>query len=191
MDRPPSPTRGRRTSFATPYEPALQANICRQSHLPHGFDVDDYLESLSHRWANAALGHRTSQVGTDGSVKLLQRVPEPALIALRGGRVPHLLALTIAGWIATVAPPVGFDPGPYAAEVREPARDQLAEATAGTSGVRDHVLAVLRSGLLPDDLVAHAAFEERVVELVTTIVHSGIRSAAKEAIQAVDYREVS
>ncbi len=173
-----------RTCIAGEYLPTIA--------LPHGFDVDDYLESLSHRWANAALGHRTSQVGTDGSVKLLQRVPEPALIALSGGRVPHLLALTIAGWIATVAPPSGFDPGPYAAEVREPARDQLARATAGTSGVRDHVLAVLRSGLLPDDLVAHAAFEERVVELVATIVHSGIRSAAREAAQAVTYsREVS
>ena len=90
-----------------------------------------------------------------------------------------------------MAPPSGFDPGPYAAEVREPARDQLAQATVGASGVRDHVLAVLRSGLLPDDLVAHAVFEDRVVELVTTIVHSGIRSAAKEAVQAADYREVS
>ena len=48
-------------------------------------DVDAYLDSLSHRWANAALGHRTSQVGTDGSVKLLQRIPEPALMALRDG----------------------------------------------------------------------------------------------------------
>ena len=88
-----------RTCIATDYLPTIA--------LPHGFDVDAYLDSLSHRWANAALGHRTSQVGTDGSVKLLQRIPEPALMALRDGRVPHLLALTVAGWIATVAPPPG------------------------------------------------------------------------------------
>ena len=36
--------------------------------LPRGFDVDVYVDSLSHRWANSALGHRTSQVCTDGSV---------------------------------------------------------------------------------------------------------------------------
>ena len=75
-----------------------------------GFDVDVYVDSLSHRWANSALGHRTSQVCTDGSVKLLQRIPEPAQMALRDGRVPHLLALTVAGWIATVAPPPGLRP---------------------------------------------------------------------------------
>jgi fructuronate reductase len=172
-----------RTCIATDYLPTIA--------LPHGFDVDAYLDSLSHRWANAALGHRTSQVGTDGSVKLLQRIPEPALMALRDGRVPHLLALTVAGWIATVAPPSGFDPGLYAAEVREPARDRLSQATLGVSGVRDHALAVLRGGFLPDDLVAHAAFRDRVVELVTTIVHGGIRAAAREAAQGVDYREVS
>jgi fructuronate reductase len=173
-----------RTCIATDYLPTIA--------LPHGFDVDAYLDSLSHRWANAALGHRTSQVGTDGSVKLLQRIPEPALMALRGGRVPHLLALTVAGWIATVAPPSGFDPGPYAAEVREPARDRLSQATLGASGVRDHALAVLRGGFLPDDLVAHAAFRDRVADLVTTIVHGGIRAAAGEAAQAVNYnREVS
>jgi fructuronate reductase len=51
---------------------------------------------------------------------------------------------------------------------------------------------VLRGGFLPDDLVAHAAFRDRVVELVTTIVHGGIRAAAREAAQAVNYnREVS
>ena len=173
-----------RTCIATDYLPTIA--------LPHGLDVDAYLDSLSHRWANAALGHRTSQVGTDGSVKLLQRIPEPALMALRGGRIPHLLALTVAGWIATVAPPPGYDPGRYAAEVREPARDRLSQATLGASGVREHAMAVLHNGFLPDDLTAHAAFTDRVADLVTTIVHGGIRAAAREAAQAVNYnREVS
>lgn len=159
--------------------------------LPRGFDVDDYLESLSHRWANAALGHRTSQVGTDGSVKLLQRIPEPALIALRDGRTPHLLALTVAGWIVAVAPPAGVDPGPYAAEIREPARERLTEVTRGASSPRDHALAVLRSGFLPDDLVAHDAFTDRVADLVATIARSGIRAAVQDAIEAIDYGRVS
>jgi fructuronate reductase len=159
--------------------------------LPTGFDVDAYLDSLSHRWANAALDHRTSQVGTDGSVKLLQRIPEPALMALRDGRTPHFLALTVAGWIASVAPPSGFDPGPHAAEIREPARDRLAEVTRGASSTRDHAMAVLRSGFLPDDLVAHDAFTDRVADLVAIIARSGIRAAAQDAARTVDYRGVS
>ncbi|MEW5809142.1 MAG: mannitol dehydrogenase family protein [Actinomycetota bacterium] len=151
--------------------------------LPRGFDTDAYLDSLSHRWANAALGHRTSQVGTDGSVKLLQRIPDPALFALRAGRVPHLLALTVAGWICAVAPPPGFDPGPYAHEIREPARPRLAAVTRGAPGPREHAMALLDSGFLPDDLTAHRAFVERVADLVATITRAGIRAAAREATE--------
>jgi fructuronate reductase len=151
--------------------------------LPRGFDTDAYVESLSHRWANAALGHRTSQVGTDGSVKLLQRIPEPALIALRAGRVPHLLALTVAGWICAVAPPSGFDPGPYAGEIREPARARLAAVTRGAPGPREHAVAVLDNGFLPDDLTSHRAFVERVADLVASIARAGIRAAAREATE--------
>ena len=172
-----------RTCIANEYLPSIT--------LPRGFDLEVYLDSLSHRWANSPLGHRTSQVGTDGSVKLLQRIPEPAQMALRDGRVPHLLALTVAGWIATVAPPPGFDPGPLAAEVREPARDRLVEVTRGASGAREHATMVLHNGFLPDELTAHTAFTDRVADLVTTIARSGVRAAAHEATQAVDYREVS
>jgi len=159
--------------------------------LPRDFDVDAYVDSLSHRWANAALGHRTSQVGTDGSVKLLQRVPEPALIALRDGRTPHLLALTVASWIVSVAPPPGVEPGPHAGEIREPARDRLAEVTRGSAGPREHAMAVLRGGFLPDDLVAHDAFTDRVADLVELISRSGIRAAARDAVESVDDRRVS
>ena len=159
--------------------------------LPKGFDVDAYLDSLSHRWANAALGHRTSQVGTDGSVKLLQRVPEPALITLRDGKIPHLLALTVASWIVSVAPPAGVDAGHHAGEIREPARDALAEVTRGCSGPRAHAMAVLRGGFLPDDLVAHDAFTDRVADLVEIIARSGIRVAARDAVEAADDRRVS
>lgn len=172
-----------RTCIANEYLPSIK--------LPKGFDLDVYVDSLSHRWANAALGHRTSQVGTDGSVKLLQRIPAPAQMALRDGRVPHLLALTVASWIATVAPPPGFDPGPYASEVREPARARLAEVTRGASGAREHAMMVLHNGFLPDELTAHAAFTDRAADLVATIAHGGIRSAAREATHAVNYREVS
>ncbi|MHA3024231.1 mannitol dehydrogenase family protein [Mycobacterium sp. BMJ-28] len=159
--------------------------------LPRGFDPDTYLSSLAHRWANADLGHRTSQVGTDGSVKLLQRIPEPALIALHAGRVPHVLALTVAGWICTVAPPAGFDPGPYAAEVREPARQRLTDVTRAAKDPREHAMSVLHNGFLPDALTAHTAFTDRVADLVLAITRSGVRAATREATEAaVDERKV-
>src|SRR5699024_7362671 len=73
--------------------------------VPAGLDVEEYIDSLSRRWQNHTLGHRTSQVGSDGSMRLPQRIPTPALHWLRRGRMPHLLALTVASWFAAVVPP--------------------------------------------------------------------------------------
>lgn len=152
--------------------------------LPTGFDPDEYIASLTSRWSNAPLGDRTSRVGSDGSTKLLQRVPEPAEQALAADRVPQHLALTVAAWICCVAPPSGFDPGRIAAEMQEPARDRLGEATRGATGPRAHARAVLAGGFLPDSLVQHSAFVDRVADLVDAIVRDGVRAAAAEAAQA-------
>jgi fructuronate reductase len=84
-----------------------------------------------------------------------------------------------------------LDPGPYAAEVREPARDRLAAVTRGSANPREHAMMVLRNGFLPDELTAHDAFTDRVADLVAVIARGGVRAAAREATQAVNYREVS
>ncbi|GAA2075331.1 mannitol dehydrogenase family protein [Microbacterium hatanonis] len=152
--------------------------------LPRGFDSAPYVEQLTHRWGNTALGDRTARVGSDGSTKLLQRIPDAALHALADGRVPHMLALTTAAWIAAVSAPPGFDAGPVAAEMNEPARERLAQATRGARTAREHARRVLTGGFLPDALVAHESFAGRVEELVDTIVHHGARAAAREATAA-------
>src|SRR5699024_10937225 len=42
--------------------------------LPTGFDADDYISQLDARWANPLIGHPTTQVASDGSLKLLQQI---------------------------------------------------------------------------------------------------------------------
>ncbi|MEA5453812.1 mannitol dehydrogenase family protein [Sinomonas sp. JGH33] len=163
---------------------AVHADYLPSIGLPRGFDVAGYLARLSHRWSNAPLGHKTQQVGTDGSVKLLQRVPEPALLALAEGRVPHLLALTIAAWICCVAPPAGFAPGPFADAMREPARERLAEITEGKTSPRENARAILAGGFFPDELVRFPEFTTRIEELVDTIVRHGAPAAASDAVAA-------
>ena len=150
--------------------------------LPSGFDADAYIAQLFVRWTNFALGDKTARVGSDGSAKLLQRIPAPAIRLLEKGRVPQQMALTAAAWIACVCPPQGFDPGPIAREMVEPKREALAAATAGASNVREHVDAVMRGGFLPDELVAYEAFTSRVAELVEIIVRDGVRAAAADAL---------
>lgn len=176
-------------SFAQPWVRDAVLELIRCDYLPtitlpEGLDVDEYVASLVARWSNAPLRDLTARVGSGGSTKLLQRVPAPAVQTLDAGRTPHLLALTTAAWIACVAPPSGFEPGPVAADMVEPAREQLAAATRGAATAREHALAALDAGVLPASLAARAPFRERVAELVETIARHGARAAAEDALRA-------
>jgi len=167
--------------------PAIRGAATRVLHdeylptvpVPADVDLDAYLGQLFSRWSNAALGHRTRQVGTDGSVKLAQRVPEPALEHLKAGRMPDHLALTVAAYLCCIAPPPGFDPGPHAAAMVDPARESLAPLSARPT--RDFAAAALGTGLLGAELAAHNDFAGRVAELVDVLIKHGVAEAAERA----------
>ncbi|RDG38428.1 mannitol dehydrogenase family protein [Streptomyces corynorhini] len=154
--------------------------------VPADIDPDTYVGQLFERWANTALGHRTQQVGSDGSVKLRQRVPDPALLHLRAGRMPHHLALTVAAYLCCVAPPPGFSPGPHATAMVDPARERLAAIArrVPVSGGAAYTAAVLDSGLLGTGLTEFPDFAARIAEFIDAIVRHGPGAAAAEAAGA-------
>lgn len=159
-------------------------SVLREEYLPTvpvpaGVDVEEYIEQLFTRFANSALRHRTRQVGSDGSVKLAQRVPEPALAHLVAGRMPHHLALTVAGYLCCIAAPPGFDPGPHAAAMTDPARERLAPLASRPTP--EFVRAALATGLLGEALAAHDAFAARVTDLLTVLLHHDVPTAIQEA----------
>ncbi|MCL3861608.1 mannitol dehydrogenase family protein [Actinotalea sp. K2] len=155
--------------------------------IPSGVDAGEYEEALFVRWQNSALGHRTSQVGSDGSVKLPQRVCVPALALLDAGTMPHHLALTVAAYLACVAPPSGFDPGQHARAIQDPAAQRLAALSArARSGVELAHLVFDGGRIFPAELAARGDFIDRVGELLDTITRSGPRAAAREAASASD-----
>lgn len=159
------------------YEPSVQ--------VPSGVDVREYEHQLFERWGNSALGHRTTQVGSDGSVKLGQRVPEPAARALDEGRMPHLIALTVAGYLSCLAPLPGFDPGPHAAAMTDPARESLAALAATARDGRDLARRVIAERRLLGRRLADAdGFIDRVGELVDLIARSGVAAAIDECVGA-------
>ncbi|MEU6118685.1 mannitol dehydrogenase family protein [Streptomyces sp. NPDC047117] len=152
--------------------------------VPDDVDLDAYVDQLFTRWANSALGHRTRQVGSDGSVKLRQRVPNPALLHLRAGRMPHHLALTVAAYLCCLAPSAGFDPGEHAAAMVDPARERLAALRARTADGPSFAAAVLDDGLLGNALPEHPAFATRVGEFIDLLHTHGPRAAAAEAARS-------
>ncbi|MBY4012731.1 mannitol dehydrogenase family protein [Rhodococcus fascians] len=150
--------------------------------VPDGVDIDDYIAQLFVRWSNSALGHKTAQVGSDGSAKLAQRIPDPALHHLRNGVVSQHLSLTIAAYLCCVCPPDGFDPGPHAHAMADPARARLAGLAASAASSEDFVRSVLERGdILPIELAQFPEFITRTAELMDTVVRHGPMAAAVEA----------
>ena len=150
--------------------------------VPSGVDVSAYEAELFVRWSNSALGHRTSQVGTDGSVKLRQRIPEPAIGLLSQGQMPHHLALTVAAYLCCVAPLGGFDPGPDAALMQDAARPLLTSLAGTSSTGRQLAQRVLvEHHLLGETLTQFDDFIDRVGELVDILHADGPRAAATDA----------
>lgn len=159
------------------YEPSVD--------VPSGVDIRAYEAELFERWGNTALGHRTGQVGSDGSVKLRQRIPEPALLALDAGRMPHLIALTVAGYLSCLAPLPGFDPGAHAASMTDPARDRLASSAASAKDGEEVARRAIHDlQLFGAELAHHDAFVTRVGALVDAIRRHGVGAAISDALSA-------
>lgn len=174
-------------SVAQPHIEGAARSILRHEYLPtlelpDGVDIADYEEQLFSRWRNTALGQRTSQVGTDGSVKLPQRVTEPVLQHLGQGVMPHHLALTVAAYVACVAPPAGFEPGPQARAIQDPATDRLQALAARHPQPASLMRAVFESGqVFPAVLADQADFVNRAGDLLNVIIAHGPHAAVREA----------
>lgn len=170
----------------TPIEQAARL-VLRNEYLPSvavpaGVDVSAYEEQLFSRWRNSALGHRTSQVGSDGSVKLRQRIPIPALQMLDAGTMPQLLALTTAAYLTCIAPINGFQPGAQAAAMEDPARGLLAALASRSSSGQDLAEMVLADHhLLGDELADRPHFIERTGEFIDILQSRGPLAAIADA----------
>ncbi|WLP92863.1 mannitol dehydrogenase family protein [Gordonia sp. NB41Y] len=177
-------------SVGRPLIAAAARSVLRHEYLPTvpvpaDVDIDKYIRQLFSRWSNTALGHRTSQVGSDGSVKLAQRIPEPALVALKSGRMPEYLALTVAAYLCAIAPPPGFEPGPHARAMTDPARERLVAMAQCATSTLDFVREVsISGGILPTSMAAHDDFIGRIAQYIDLIVNQGVVVALNTAAES-------
>lgn len=151
--------------------------------LPEGFDVPAYRKELDQRFANRRLAHGTVQVGSDGSLKLAQRVPDAALWHLDRGRVPVMLALTVAAWLTCAARPgataggsADLPPDPAAARLRE--LGEAAAAGGPARRARHLARACLQDeAFLGQRLGERQEFVDAVAELLALLEDSGVTAA--------------
>lgn len=174
-------------SVGLPYVEAAARKLMHDELLPtievpSGIDVADYTTSLFSRFSNTALGHRTSQVGTDGSQKLPPRLAQAALTHCRAGDVPQAICLTVAAFLACVAPLDG-SASPLARAVEDPMREILARHAAAATSAADLVSSVFeKTDLLPDELTQVAVFRDRVGEFLHILERVGVEAAVREAL---------
>lgn len=170
-------------SVADVVREAIHAECLPSIELPTGFDADAYVDELFVRWSNTSLADQTARVGSDGSAKLVQRIPEPVRVALAAGRVPHCMALTFAAWLACVAPFDGFTPGPVADAMDEPLREDIATLARRSRSSKELVTRVLEAHF-PADLSSATPFVDRAAALLDTILTHGADAAARDALAA-------
>jgi fructuronate reductase len=153
---------------------------------PAGISLEDYRASLLRRFGNSATGHRTSQVGTDGSLKVPARIPDPVAIRAAAGRSSPMCALLAATFVRVLTDPSATEP-----EVREGLRDPdletLTKIGSGHPRETDRVRSVLLdSGIFPAQLAEQRAFITDCAELAETLRRGGARSAIRAALEQVD-----
>ncbi len=153
--------------------------------VPAAINADEYIEQLFSRWSNSVLADPTSRVGSNGSGKLPQRITEPVQDHIARGVMPEHICLTVAGFIACIAPPNGYDPGPFARAMVDPAKDRLAALARTCSTAQELAWAVFEHGdVFAPELATQTGFVERVGDYLDLIISSGIRAAAAEAARA-------
>lgn len=149
---------------------------------PPGTDIPGYARALRERFANPALGHRTTQIAMDGSQKLPPRLLGTIADRLAAGLpIPHL-ALGVAGWMAYVA---GRDAADRRWQVQDPLADdvaRLADDAFADPEAYGRQLFGLRS-VFGDALPREARFTDPVLSFLRTLLTQGPQAAIDQSVR--------
>lgn len=149
--------------------------------VPDGFDLDGYVAALLARFADPALRHRTTQVASDGSQKLPQRLLDPARDVLRRGSEPRFVALATAAWMRYVwshRSESGVE-----LPVDDPLAERLASLLANASGPADAAAALLAlEEVFGTDLAADPVFAPLVTGALDRLTRDGVLPTVRTAL---------
>ncbi|MEZ5797806.1 MAG: mannitol dehydrogenase family protein [Paracoccaceae bacterium] len=155
----------------------LRAAAAELPALP-GVDLATYAAALEGRFRNPAIAHETYQIAMDGTQKLPQRIFQPALSALAGGRPLAPFAFATAAWMRYALGQT--DAGqPY--DLRDP---RAAEINAALTAAPQEAGAIFDAlsglpGLMPDALRAAADWRAAVVGPLARMLAEGMQTAVR------------
>jgi fructuronate reductase len=162
---------------------AFMDEMAETLQTPAGISLEDYRASLLRRFGNPATGHRTSQVGTDGSLKVPARIPDPIAIRAKKGVRSPMCALLTASFVRVMTDPFATDAA-VREGLRDPALEILTSIGSRYSAETDRVRAVLLdSGIFPAQLTDQETFIADCAELGETLRRGGVRAAIRAALE--------
>jgi len=164
-------------------EHLMREEMLPTMRVPDGVDVERYLADLFERFGNEAVGHRTSQVGSDGSSKLPVRITGPVLHHLAdSGHPPGAIALLVAAFIRCLSSPDSY-PAEVTGRPEDPRARPLAELGQRHASSRDLVRAVFDdAGVFESSLAEATPFVDRVVELHKILETGDVEAAIRQAL---------
>ncbi|MEL7526887.1 MAG: mannitol dehydrogenase family protein [Pseudomonadota bacterium] len=140
-------------------------------HVPDGVDIDRYAGDLITRFSNSALRHKTTQIASDGSQKLPQRLLAPIKDHLATGRDWPLSALAIAGWMHYCR---GVSQSGASLPLIDPLSDQI-RTIAGRCDGADYVNTILAlTQVFGTDLPASPVFTGKIRSAYDAIGADGV-----------------
>ncbi|WP_293446944.1 mannitol dehydrogenase family protein [Planktotalea sp.] len=147
---------------------------------PDGENLAAYCASLSKRFENPAIQHRTWQIAMDGSQKLPQRLLGTIADNFDHGVQPSGLTLAVAGWMHYVG---AIDENGDKIDVRDPLSDTLKAASESGTTSASKVTAFLElDEIFPKKLAHNALFVEHVTQAYETLAKRGAKGAVRALI---------
>ena len=141
------------------------------------FDFRDYRSALSRRFLNAALLHLTSQIVTDTSQKLPQRILAPLIELKAAGRETRPHSFVVALWMHFLS---GVSVSGRAIEIDDPLHDTL--CCAALTDDIDHIFNI--DSIFPPEFASSPDLRTEVKALQTEIAGNGLDAALVQLLQA-------
>ncbi len=147
--------------------------------VPGGFDIAAYAEMLIARYSNRALQHQTTQIASDGSQKLPQRLLNPIRCHLEDGSDWTLSALAVAGWLKYSR---GIAEDGSQLPVNDPFAERISDLASTHCG-EAYVMNMLALGdVFGSDLPADPAFVSTLVTAYQTLEAEGAAAALSASL---------
>ena len=148
---------------------------------PAGMTHAAYIDDLLRRFENTSLGHRTWQIGMDGSQKLPQRLLNTVRSQLKGGGPIAGLSLAVAAWMRYA---LGHDEAGALIDVQDPLVESFRRIAASASDDAEDIVMqfVALQPIFGTDLAAERRFTSTVAGQLRLLVDRGAAGAVREYV---------